>query len=64
MRDYEILSKELPVDSEVAESLSRAQEALRLARGEPSSVNRVRAPIYSSGDFLNLYLNLSFSPLF
>ncbi|KAF5756445.1 putative tetratricopeptide-like helical domain superfamily, acetyltransferase A, auxiliary subunit [Helianthus annuus] len=48
VRDYEILSKELPGDNEVAESLSRAQEALRLARGEPSGVNRVRASTYSS----------------
>nr|GEY51285.1 inactive TPR repeat-containing thioredoxin TTL3-like [Tanacetum cinerariifolium] len=43
VRDYEILRKELPGDNEVAESLLRAQEALRLTRGEPSGVNRARA---------------------
>lgn len=35
VRDYEILRKELPGDSEVAESLSRAQDALmKLRRGD------------------------------
>ncbi|KAI3818813.1 hypothetical protein L1987_12634 [Smallanthus sonchifolius] len=48
VRDYEMLSKELPGDNEVAESLSRAQEALRLARGEPLGVSRVRASTYLS----------------
>lgn len=48
VRDYEILRKELPGDNEVAESLLRAQEALRLTRGEPSGVDRVRASTYSN----------------
>ncbi|KAI3515562.1 hypothetical protein L1887_14462 [Cichorium endivia] len=47
VRDYEILRKELPGDNEVAESLSRAQEALRLTRGEPSGVDRLRASTHS-----------------
>lgn len=60
MRDYEILRKELPGDTEVAESLLRAQEALRLTRGEPSGVNRARATANSCGIFHNLCLNLSY----
>ncbi|KAL8249243.1 hypothetical protein R6Q59_006111 [Mikania micrantha] len=49
VKDYEMLCKELPGDNEVAESLSRAQEALRLIRGEASGdVNRVRTSTYSS----------------
>lgn len=47
VRDYEILKKELPGDNEVAESLLRAQDALRLTRGEPSGVDRIRATTYS-----------------
>ncbi|CAH1433685.1 unnamed protein product [Lactuca virosa] len=47
VRDYEILTKELPGDNEVAESLSRAQEALRLTRGEPSGIDRIRASTHS-----------------
>nr|XP_043611124.1 inactive TPR repeat-containing thioredoxin TTL3-like isoform X2 [Erigeron canadensis] len=50
VRDYEILRKELPGDNEVAESLLRAQEALRLTRGEPSGIDRVTAPVYSSAE--------------
>lgn len=56
MRDYEILRKELLGDSDVAESLFRAQEALRLTQGEPSGVDRVRASGYSSGNFHNCCL--------
>ncbi|XP_071691297.1 inactive TPR repeat-containing thioredoxin TTL3-like [Rutidosis leptorrhynchoides] len=48
VRDYEILRKKLPEDNEVAESLLRAQEALRLTRGEPSGVDRLNATEYSS----------------
>lgn len=47
VRDYEILRKELPGDNEVAESLSRAQDALRLTRGEPSGIDRIRASTHS-----------------
>ncbi|XP_076945747.1 TPR repeat-containing thioredoxin TTL4-like isoform X1 [Bidens hawaiensis] len=48
VRDYEILSKELPGDNEVTESLSQACEALRLARGESCDVNRVKTSTHSS----------------
>lgn len=54
MRDYEILRKELPGDNEVAESLLRAQESLRLTRGEPSGIDRVRATEYSCGNISKL----------
>lgn len=37
MRDYEVLSKELPGDIEVAEALFHAQVALKTSRGEEVS---------------------------
>ncbi|CAN6345670.1 unnamed protein product [Urochloa humidicola] len=37
VRDYEVLRKDLPGDTEVAESLSRAQVALKTTRGEEVS---------------------------
>ncbi|GJU47679.1 inactive TPR repeat-containing thioredoxin TTL3-like protein [Tanacetum coccineum] len=58
VRDYEILRKELPGDNEVAESLLRAQEALRLTRGEPSGVNRARATANSCGGAVDKGLDL------
>ncbi|RLM97723.1 TPR repeat-containing thioredoxin TTL1 isoform X2 [Panicum miliaceum] len=38
VRDYEVLRKDLPGDTEVAESLFRAQVALKTARGEVSNM--------------------------
>lgn len=60
VRDYEILRKELPGDNEVAESLSRAQDALRLTRGEPSGIDRIRASTHSCGNFHNFFLHRSY----
>jgi hypothetical protein len=64
VRDYEVLRKELPGDSEVAESLQRAQIALKKSCGEEvhsvdfggeveevSSLNKFKAAISSPGEF-------------
>lgn len=63
MRDYELLRRELPGDNEVAESLQRAQIALRKSRGEEvgmnfggevediSSLNKFKAAVSSPGEF-------------
>lgn len=63
MRDYEVLRKELPGDSEVAESLQRAQIALKKSCGEEvpsvdfggeveevSSLNKFKAAISYPGE--------------
>ena len=65
MRDYEVLRKDLPGDTEVAESLFRAQVALKTARGEEvsnmkfggeveavTSLEQLRDAIHSPGEFL------------
>ncbi|KAM0860152.1 hypothetical protein ACQ4PT_046733 [Festuca glaucescens] len=62
VRDYEVLRKELPADTEVAESLFHAQVALKTTRGEEvsnmkfggevetvTSIEQVRAAIHSPG---------------
>ncbi|XP_051210589.1 TPR repeat-containing thioredoxin TTL1 [Lolium perenne] len=62
VRDYEVLHKELPADTEVAESLFQAQVALKTTRGEEvsnmkfggevetvTSLEQVRAAIHSPG---------------
>uniref|UniRef100_R7VYW3 DnaJ homolog subfamily C member 7 n=1 Tax=Aegilops tauschii TaxID=37682 RepID=R7VYW3_AEGTA len=62
VRDYEVLRKELPGDTEVAESLFHAQVALKTTRGEEvsnmkfggeveivTSIEQVRAAIHSPG---------------
>lgn len=68
MRDYEILRKELPNDNEVAESLFRAQVALKKSRGEEvynmkfggdvelvSGLDQFRAAISSSSKHINIH---------
>jgi DnaJ family protein C protein 7 len=65
VRDYEVLRKDLPGDTEVAESLFRAQVALKTARGEEvsnmkfggeveavTSLEQLRDAIHSPGEFL------------
>lgn len=70
VRDYEILKKELPGDSEVAESLSRAQDALmKLRRGDAyvkpgesngfSGSDRFKAVMHSPGKLFILVPNLT-----
>jgi hypothetical protein len=62
VRDYEVLHKELPADTEVAEALFHAQVALKTTRGEDvsnmkfggevemvTSVEQLRAAIGSPG---------------
>ncbi|VAH23594.1 unnamed protein product [Triticum turgidum subsp. durum] len=62
VRDYEVLRKELPGDTEVAESLFHAQVALKTTRGEEvsnmkfggeveivTSIEQIRAAIHSPG---------------
>lgn len=64
MRDYEVLRRELPGDNEVAESLHRAQTALKKSRGlevhsmtfsgeveEVSSLNKFKSATLSPGEF-------------
>lgn len=68
MRDYEVLRKDLPGDTEVAESLFHAQVALKTARGEEvsnmkfgggveeiTSLEQLQDAIHSPGEFL-LYM--------
>lgn len=66
MRDYEVLRRELPGDNEVAESLQRAQVALKKSYGEDvhhsmkfggeveeiSSLDKFKAAACSLGKFL------------
>jgi len=68
VRDYEVLCKDLPGDTEVAESLFHAQVALKTARGEEvsnmkfgggveeiTSLEQLQEAIHSPGEFL-LYM--------
>lgn len=70
MRDYEVLRRELPNDSEVAESLFHAQVALKKSRGEDvynmkfggdvesvSGLEQFKAAISSSGKCFRSIIN-------
>jgi DnaJ family protein C protein 7 len=74
VRDYEVLRKDLPGDTEVAESLFHAQVALKTARGEEvsnmkfgggveeiTSLEKLQHAIYSPGEFL-LYMLMLLHP--
>lgn len=69
MKDLEFLRRELPGDNEVAESLHQAQVALKRSRGEivnyrtasdeveeVSTLDRLKAAISSSGEFISQLL--------
>ena len=67
MKDLEFLRRELPGDNDVAESLHRAQVALKRSRGElvdhrtvsgeveeVSTLHKLKAAISSTGEFMSI----------